>query len=244
MRRIILFSFVMLSLFSTEAQTKLSLKPSWLKWDSTYTFDRYNVSRVENYSKKGELMMTSDYKTYYQSKTPDGDFSIILAKQNSKDSWEVLSNKRHECFIECYRTDGVITNCSANGYTMPTESGLSTLKLEPTDETKQILGFNCKKYTYTFNKAIGEIWITNEVKLSNDLGAYRASHMDAGNNRLSVEGFVMEIISEVPKGGKTIVKTISLSNECNYSPDYRNVEMGYSTNKKSYYTVTLYLFGL
>jgi hypothetical protein len=48
---------------------------------------------------------------------------------------------------------------NAGGYKYyPDEKDLKRLEIVPTDENKQILGFNCKKYTY--KKIFGEVWIT------------------------------------------------------------------------------------
>jgi hypothetical protein len=77
--------------------------------------------------------------------------------------------------------------------------------------------------------------VTDEVKLSNDIGIFRASHMDDVHNTISVDGFIMEITMGIPKGQKTIMKTISLMNDGSYTLDCSNVKMGYSVNKKGYF---------
>jgi len=218
------------------------LKPSWLKWEKKYTFDKYNVLRVENYSKKGELMMIADYKTYYQSN--GNDYTTIMSSPASKDTWEVLTDKKNECFVECYWTGGTeIKDISACGYTIPADTSIKQLVVTETEATKDICGYKCRKYDFTFKKTVGEIWVTDEVKLSNDIGIFRASHMDDVHNTISVDGFIMEITMGIPKGQKTIMKTISLINDGSYTLDCSNVKMGYSVNKKGYFDYTIYPFG-
>jgi len=60
--------------------------------------------------------------------------------------------------------------------------------------------------------------------------------MAALHNTLSVGGFVMEMTTEDARGGKTLMKTISLSNNENYSADFKKVEMTTAINKVNYYT--------
>lgn len=239
MKREILFVLAMLLIIGTNGQI---LKPAWLNWEKKYTFDKYNVLRTENYSKKGELMLVGDYKTYYQSK--GDDYTSIMSSPASLDTWEVLTDKKNECFIECYWTGGTeIKKISANGYTMPADSALKIMELTVTEETKAICGYKCRKYTFTHKKMVGEMWLTDEVDLSNDIGVFRAGHLDAAFNKLSVKGFVMEVTYGIPKGQKNVLKTISLMNDGTYTLDCSNVDMNYYVNKKGYYDYSMYLFG-
>lgn len=80
------------------------------------------------------------------------------------------------------------------------------------------------------------MWITDEVKLSNDIGVFRAAKMAAIHNTLSVGGFVMEMTTEDVNGGKTLMKTISLFNNESYTADFSNAQMSYAINKINYYT--------
>jgi hypothetical protein len=113
---------------------------------------------------------------------------------------------------------------------------LKKLDIVPTSETKQILGFTCKKYTYTFKKIFGEVWITDQINLSNDVGVFRACKMAALHNTLSVDGFVMEMTTEDAKGGKTLMTTVSLDNAEEYTLDLKGVDMKTAFNKVNYFT--------
>jgi GLPGLI family protein len=210
------------------------LKAPGVKWDETYSFDKCNVLKIEFYAKGNELMRTLDYKTYYQS---NGDnFSIVSTNPKGKDRSETLIDKKHEIAIQSYKSGDTYMMCNAGGYKMPEAAELKKLDLIPTNETKQILGHKCKKYTYTYKKIFGEVWITDEVKLPNDYGIFRAAKMAALHNTLSVGGFVMEMTSEDAKGGKTLMKTISLENNENYIASFSKAEMTTAINKVNYYT--------
>ncbi|MBK7031411.1 MAG: hypothetical protein IPH45_20450 [Bacteroidales bacterium] len=113
---------------------------------------------------------------------------------------------------------------------------MKQLTLIPTDENKLIANLKCRKYTYTHKKIFGEVWLTEDVKLSNDIGVFRACKMAALHNTLSVPGFVMEMTTEDDRGGKTLMKTISLQKDETYSLDLKGVEMSKAINKVNYYT--------
>jgi hypothetical protein len=230
MRRILVLLSIMTTLLSVNAQ----LKAPGVKWDDTYTFDKYNVFKIEFYAKNNELMRTVDYKTYYQS---NGDnFSIVGTNPKGNDRSETLIDKKHEVAIQFYKSGNNIMMSNAGGYKMPEAADLKKLDLVSTNETKKIAGFLCKKYTYTFKRIFGEVWITDEVKLANDLGVFRAAKMAAKHNTLSVEGFVMEMTTEDSGGGKTLMTTISLMNNGNYTADFTKVDMTTAINKVNYYT--------
>lgn len=230
MKRIVSILVFVLIIQAVNAQ----LKAPGVKWDDTYTFDKCNVLKIEFYAKGNELMRTFDYKTHYQSNGEN--FSIVSTNPKGKDVSETLIDKKHEVAIQSYKSGNTYMMCNAGGYKMPAEADLKKLDLIPTSETKQIAGYNCKKYTYTYKKIFGEVWITEEVKLSNDLGIFRAAKMAALHNTLSVGGFVMEMTTEDVKGGKTLMITISINNNESYTADYTKVDMTTAINKVNYYT--------
>jgi hypothetical protein len=230
MKRVLLFLVVILIISTVHAQ----LKAPGVKWDETYTFDKCNILKVEAYAKGNELMRTFDYKTHYQSNGEN--FSIVVTNPKGKDRQETLIDKKHEVAIQTYKSGDTYMMSNAGGYKMPAEADLKKLDLVPTNETKQVAGHNCKKYTYTYKKIFGECWITDEVKLSNDYGIFRAAKMAAIHNTLSVGGFVMEMTTEDARGGKTLMTTISLSNNESYTADYKKVEMTTAINKVNYFT--------
>jgi len=225
---------LMLVLLQFAGLTQVKISAPGVKWEKSYTFDRYNVFKVEFFSKNKELMRTLDYTTYYQS---DGeDFSIVSANPKGKDRSETVIDKKNQVAIQAYKSGDQFMMCNTSGYKMPNESELKKLELVPANETKTILGYTCHKYTYTYKKIFGEAWITDEVNLSNDYGLFRAAKMAALHNTLSIGGFVMEMTSEDAKGGKTVMQTLSLQNKENYQADFTKAEMTTSINKVNYFS--------
>ncbi len=150
---------------------------------------------------------------------------------------ETLLDKKNEIAIQMIGTGGgAIPNYNAGAYKYPAEADLKKLEIRPTTETKQILGYTCKKYSYTFKKIFGEVWITDQVSLPNDVGIFRACKMAAKHNTLSVLGFVMEMTTEDSGGGKTLMKTISLQTSESYTVDLKGVNMSTAINKVNYFT--------
>ncbi len=213
--------------------SQIKMSAPGVKWESNYTFDRYNVFKVEFFSKNKELMRTLDYTTYYQSNGEN--FSIVSTTPKGKDRSETVIDKKNQVAIQAYKTGDQFSMCNASNYKIPNETELKKLELVPTNETKTILGHTCRKYTYTYKKISGEAWITDQIKLSNDYGLFRAAKMSALHNTLSVGGFVLEMTSEDAKGGKTVMQTLSLQNKGNYQADFSNAEMTTAINKVNYF---------
>ena len=229
MKRIALFLIVILTSLLTNAQ----LKAPGVKWNDTYSFDKSNVFKVYFYAKNNELMREMDYKTYYQS---DGkDFDVLLVDDGRGNNTETIFDLKNEVAIQIFKSKNVPYMHNAGRFKYPEGDQLKKLEIVPTSETKQILGFNCKKYTYTYKKISGECWITEEIDLSNDYGIFRAAKMAALHNTLSVGGFVMEMTTEDAKGGKTVMTTISLKNNEKHTANFKAVEMGTAINKTNYF---------
>jgi hypothetical protein len=174
-------------------------------------------------------------KTWYQS---DGEnFVIKMMMEGHGSITETVIDKKNEVAIQIFGTGaGATPMYNAGGFKYPSAEDLKKLELVPTEETKQILGYSCKKYTYTYKKIFGELWLTDQVTLPNDIGVFRACKMAALHNTLSAPGFVMEMTTEDEKGGKTLMKTVSLQNDEKYSVDLKGVEVSKALNKVNYYT--------
>lgn len=233
MKQISFLSLLIVSVLTSLAQ--LQVKVPGLKWDENYTFDHCNTFQIEFYAKNHELMRTMDYKTHYQS---DGEnFDVKLVNNGRGNSIETVLDKKNEVAVQIFGAEGTAEPFyNAGGYKFPAEPDLKKLELIPTSETKDILGFACCKYTYTYKKIFGEVWITDAVQLSNDLGIFRAAKMSALHNTLSVGGFVMEMTTEDVRGGKTLMKTISLETPENYTVNFKDVKMNTAINKVNYFT--------
>lgn len=228
------FLLVLLFAFITSF-SQVQLKAPGVKWDESYSFDLCNVFQIEFYAKNNELMRTRQYKTYYQS---DGNNFVVKLVTDAKGSgMETILDKKNEVAIQIFGSGGdAKPYYNAGGYKYPEEADLKKLEIVATAETKDILGYSCKKYTYTYKKIFGEVWITDQINLSNDLGIFRAAKMAALHNTLSMGGFVMEMTTEDAKGGKTLMKTVSLKNAEKYTINLKGAEMGTAINKVNYFT--------
>lgn len=206
-----------------------------LKWDMIYVFDKSNVFKIDFFAKDNDLKKTLKYKTYYQSK--GNNFSVKLLSEKNGSGLETIFDLKNEIAVQIWGSgEGIKPYYNAGGFKYPTESELKKLEIIPTNETKEILGFNCQKYTYTYKKIFGEVWITKQISLSNDYGIFRAAKMSSLHNTLSVGGFVMEMTSEDAKGGKTVMTTVSLQNSEQYKVNFEGVEMNTAINKVNYFT--------
>lgn len=209
--------------------------PLGLNWEEVYHFDKCNVFVMEFYAKNNELMKTRHIKTFYQSNGEN--FLVQNLSEIKGNGTETIIDKKNEIAIQMFGTGGGATPMyNAGGYKYPAAEELKQLTLVPTQETRSIANLKCRKYTYTHKKIFGEVWITEDVKIPNDIGVFRACKMAALHNTLSVPGFVMEMTTEDDRGGKTLMKTVSLQNDEKYSVNLKGVEMGKAINKVNYFT--------
>lgn len=233
MKKLIIIVLVMFSVISSFGQ--LQIKTPGVKWDENYSFDKCNVFQVEAYAKNNELMRTMHFKTYYQ--TGGENFLVKLVMEGKGNGMETVLDKKNEVAIQMMGTGGgTVPFYNAGRFKYPTDSEIKRLEIISTTETKEILGFTCKKYTYTYKKIFGEVWITDQIDLSNDLGIFRAAKMAAIHNTLSVGGFVMEMTVEDAKGGKTLMKTMALKTAENYTINLKDIQMNTAINKVNYFT--------
>lgn len=229
------FVLVMMMFAAISTYAQLQVKAPGVKWDESYVFDKCNSFKMEIYAKNNELMRTRQFKIYYRLE--DNNFSVKLVTEGKGNGMETVIDKKNEVAIQILGSGGGATPYyNAGGFKYPAETELKKLEIVPTTETKQILGFTCKRYTYTYKKIFGEVWITDQVNLLNDLGVFRACKMAALHNTLSVAGFVMEMTTEDSGGGRTLMTTVSLEKPENYTIELKGVEMNTAINKVNYYT--------
>jgi hypothetical protein len=232
MKKASILTTILFTVISQYAQSQL--KAPGVKWDESYSFDMYNASKIEFYAKNNELMRTMQYRTYYQSDGENFDVKYITEQKFS--AQETIIDKKYQVAIQIFGiVGGPNTTYNAGGYKMPAEADLKKLEIVPANETKLICGVACKKYTYTYLKIFGEVWITDLITLPNDIGMFRACKMAAKHNTLSVPGFVMEMTTEDAKGGKTLMTTVSLKNAEKYTVNLKGVNMSTAINKVNYY---------
>ena len=230
MKKTSLFAVLLFSFLSINA----ALAPG-LKWEEVYSFDRNNAFKMDMFAKNNELMRTSMFRTYYQTTGENFVTKYITDKKGM--GGETVIDKKNELAIQIFgEGGGAKPMYNAGGYKYPEADDMNKLEIVATAETKQIAGVLCKKYTYTFKKIFGEVWITDQIKLPNDLGVFRACKMAALHNTLSVQGFVMEMTTEDLGGGRTLMTTLSLQNIEKYEVDLRGVEMNKALNKVNYYS--------
>jgi hypothetical protein len=203
-----------------------------VKWDENYSFDKCNNFKIEFFAKNNELMRTDICKTFYQS---GGENILFRSVTQSGNVNETLLDKKYEIGLQMYSVGTPNAMYNAGGYKMPAPEDLKRLELVATTETKQIAGYTCKKFTYTFKKIFGEVWITDAIQLSNDLGVFRACKMAAKHNTLSEPGFVMEMTTEDSGGGKTLMTTISLQENESYELNLAGKNISVAINKVNYY---------
>jgi hypothetical protein len=232
-KKIIILYFVLFFASLSYAQIKISAPG--VKWENYYSFDMSNEFKVDFYAKNNELMRSMHYKTHYQSNGEN--FLIRLVDDGRGNYFKTIMDKKNEVAVQIIGSvGGPAPFYNASAYKYPDQKDQKRLELTPTTETKQILGFNCIKYTYTYKKISGEAWITEQISLSNDVGIFRSAKMSALHNTLSVGGFVLEMTSVDASGAKTIMKTVSIKNSERYSEDLKGVEMNTSINKPNYFS--------
>jgi hypothetical protein len=231
-KKILILTILTVVLMILDSHSNISAQA--VKWDESYSFDKCNNFQIEIYARNNELMRSGKYQTCYQSKGEN--FAVRTITDGKGMGIETVIDKQNNVAIQIFGTGGTAKpTYNAGGFKYPGETELKKLDLTPTTETKQILGLNCKKYTYTYKKIFGEVWITDQITISNDLGVFRACKMAALHNTLSVPGFVMEMTTEDARGGKTLMKTLSLMKDEKYIIDLKGVEMSKAINKVNYY---------
>jgi hypothetical protein len=210
------------------------LKAPGVRWNESYSFNKVNKFKVDAFDKKGKLMRSLDFQTHYQ--TNGKNFDVRMIATNPGNQIETVFDLTNEVCIQIFGDKSKQAMYNTGRFKYPEEKDLKKLDLVETSETKDILGHQCKKYTYTYKKIWGEAWLTSEIKVSNDYGLFRAAKMAALHNTLSVGGFVMEMTTEDSTGAKTIMRTISLENNEDYTVSFKGAEMSTAINKVNYYT--------
>jgi len=197
-------TLLLAGLCALPAAAQFSFKPSGVKWEEKYAFDRCNTFKIEFYVSHTELKKTVLFATYYQ--TAGDAFCVRSDVGNKGNGLDTIIDRKNSVGIQRFGLGpGGSARYNAGAYKMPAPADLKQLALVPASETRDILGFPCKKFTYTYKKIFGEVWLTDKVPLDNDLGVFRACKMAALHNTLSVPGFVMEMTTEDEGGGRTLM---------------------------------------
>ena len=231
MKTILLFTA---SLILSLSQLSGQITMPGVKFSDSYSFDKCNNMKIEFYAKNNELMRTLLYKTYYES--AGKNFMVIMDAPGKGGDMTTIFDMANEVAVQIFSSDSPEPMYNAGRFKFPEGADIKKLEIVPTEETRTIAGHVCKKYTYTYKRIFGSVWITGDVKLPNDYGIFRAAKMAALHNTLSAEGFVMEMTTEDSGGGKTIMTTVSL--EANESTTIKlpRSKVGTAMNKVNYFT--------
>jgi hypothetical protein len=214
----------------------------------SYVFDRYNQMKVEFFARGGELMRTLTYNTWYREdgkeaittseglNLPAGDFAVEMDAPSKGNDLVTLFDMKNGTAVQIFGSDLPEPMYNSGGWKYPAGAEIKKLDLVATGETRLIAGYTCRKFTYAFKKITGSVWMTDEVKLPNDLGIFRAAKMVALHNTLSDSGFVMEMTSEDDRGGKTVMTTVSIGNTGTKTITLPTGKVGKAINKVSYFS--------
>lgn len=215
--------------FSGNAQIDLSKKIPGIKYESSYQFTAAIEMEIDFYSSKGKLQETIPYFSHY---TPDFQYIDIKHRRGNTVYQTLFDIPNNNCLIVLGEGNDAMGSASV----MKSNEGrtLKTLSLTETSETKAIAGKTCKKYTFDVPEFSGEMWITSQVNLPNDVGILKASKMGKYYQILSVQGFVMEITSLTPKNRKAVMKTLALKPSETLKVSIPE-EFGRAINKIDYY---------
>lgn len=228
-RRIILFGLLLVIGIAGKAQLDLSKKIPGIKYEKQYAFDSQLSMEIDFYAKNGSLLSTIPYTSYF---TNDFQYIDIKHQQGNTIYHTLFDLPNNNCLIILGDGNQMMGSASV----MKDNEGreLKELPMSSTGESKKILGETCTKYTFDVPEFNGEMWITNQVPLLNDVGVLKASKMGKYYQQIPVKGFVMEITSVTPKGKKTVMRTTSLKESSDYTvkiPD----DFGAAINKIDYY---------
>ena len=212
-----------------KAQIDLSKKIPGIKFEKNYHFTAGIDMEIDFFDKKGKLRTTIPYSSYY---TSDYQYICIKHQQGNTIYQTLFDLPNNNCLIILGEGDQIMGSSSV----MKDNEGriLKELPLSKTDETKEICGKPCTKYTFEVEEFKGELWATLEIKLPNDVGIFKVSKTGKYYEKLPINDFVMEITSITPKGKKTTMKTKALFDNRAYNitiPD----EFGAAINKIDYY---------
>jgi hypothetical protein len=214
---------------TSEAQIDLSKKIPGIKYEKKYHFDNQIEMEIDFYTKKGSLQMTIPYTSHF---TDDYQYINIKHQRGNTVYQTIFDMPNNNCLIILGEGKQVMGSAAV----MKDNEGrkLTELPMTKSDETKKILGQTCTLYTFDAPEFSGEMWVTTQVPLLNDVGILKASKMGKYYQKIQAKGFVMEITSVTPNGKKTVMRTTSLKQAKNYDVSIPD-DFGAAINKIDYY---------
>lgn len=225
----LIFSFLLFTSLVLEAQIDLSKKIPGIKYEKSYLFDQQIDMEIDFYTKKGALQMTIPYTSHF---TRDYQYINIKHQRGATVYQTIFDMPNNNCLIILGEGKQVMGSASV----MKDNKGreLKELPMTKTGETKKILGQTCTLYTFDVPEFSGEMWVSTQVPLLNDVGILKASKMGKYYQKIQAKGFVMEITSVTPNGKKTVMRTTSLKQEKDYKVNIPD-DFGAAINKIDYY---------
>lgn len=214
---------------SSVAQIDLSKKIPGIKYEKQYQFDNLLEMEIDFYNKNGKLEMTIPYISHF---TDDYQYINIKHQRGNTVYQTLFDMPNNNCLI--ILGEGKQIMGSASVMKDNKNRSLKELPMTKTDESKKILGQTCTRYTFDVPEFKGEMWVSTQVPLLNDVGVLKASKMGKYYQKIQAKGFVMEITSLTPKGKETVMRTTSLKQAKNYEVNIPD-EFGAAINKVDYY---------
>jgi hypothetical protein len=227
--KVFLLALMVFPFLLTKAQIDLSKKIPGIQYESAYTFSGSVEMEFDFYDRKGKHEMMIPYFSYFNS---DFTHTCIKHVRGRTVYQTIFDMPNNNCLILL----GEENNLTGSAAVMKDNEGriLKELPLIHSGETRQILDYQCTRYTFEAEEFTGEMWITDAIDLPNDVGVFKASKTAKYYQTLSEKGFVMEITSITPKGRKTVMKTTGISPSTTYAVQIPE-PFGRSLNKIDYF---------
>ncbi len=218
-----------LALTGAQAQVKLNPTNQRIAYENSYHFTAGIEMEIDFYDRKGNLDQSIPYFSYYND-----DFShIAIRHERGRIVYQTIFDlPNNNCLILLGEGDNLNGSAAVMKDNQGTE--MKMLELENTGETKPILGHSCTRYTFDVKEFSGELWMTDEVDLPNDVGIFKASKTAKYYQMLSEDGFVMEITTTTPKGRTTVMRTTAMKPSLSFSVNIPD-PFGRSLNRIDYY---------
>ena len=181
-------------------------------------------------------------KHYYTSKasrTDLGDGKIMITDFDTKTVYQVDPATKTYGVMNLNEMGGAkeMEGMSAEDRKMM-EAMMGSMKISPTNETKTINGYKCRKYLMNFMMTSGEYWVSKDVKGLDELKsiAEKTRTLYEGNPMLKqmnmtammdqMDGFPVQTVTQVMGG--TITNTLVRIEQKSLSGDLFRVPSGYT----------------
>lgn len=198
-----LFSILLLALFAWSVQAQ---SPN--SFIGTIDFSIKGADNVDM------TVSTKEWQTAMDVKTKNGE-NVVMIFDHKKENVTILTN------------DGpngkyAIVSSMKNMPMAQIEEKVNEnyeVKVEKTNETKEILGYECQKYIITTDEGVAETWVTDKItfnpfeSLSKMGNKMNSSITNSYKDKLN--GLAMHTIFKDKKGKETEIKVTAIDNKPN-----------------------------